>query len=529
MSANEKNKQAALEFFGQASTGGGTNIYTALVKALITLIENSSGFAIPTLYLLTDGEATSGVTDPDVILNTVNYVTASRKIHINTIALGSEVTSSLVNRLARLGDGHHIHVAEQAELFSVADYYQAATKNALSKANWGVTDIQVKLTNGVDQMSLSRTEFENLVPGNELVITGRLSSSNPETLIKSELRYLALGSEEMKFTKYFNQAASFTGQGRFGNSYTSRSRVNLEMSQLLEEWKDLNDEEQPELEQLIATLSTDEHLLTPFVTLQVSKPALRDAIQKPVTDDTILEGALSKFGYRKRRDTTSESTLSVKHHFRPQKQIKHKNAYAPLSCGTSELISLPSHLVRAYQGNEDYLCFSSAEISHEKILIQSSPNNVTIQATFKFGQLTQLDIGTDIEGIRVRVGDSNTNMAQILKYEGEEDETTLEFGSQKLGPLSASRFANFTYAYYDDIMVGVKIDQLGFSFEIGQRDEEHGHQPQLTQGDVTCFGRSLSLSRCSSHDLTVAETVNIRANRTIPKLVPLRDFAESLR
>lgn len=90
MSATQKNKDFALEFLGQESTGGGTNIYTALVKALITLIENSSGFAIPTLYLLTDGEATSGVTDPDVILNTVNYVTASRKIHINTIALGSE-------------------------------------------------------------------------------------------------------------------------------------------------------------------------------------------------------------------------------------------------------------------------------------------------------------------------------------------------------------------------------------------------------------------------------------------------------
>ena len=97
MSANNANKDAALEFLGQESTGGGTNIYTALVKALITLIENSSGFAIPTLYLLTDGEATSGVTDPDVILNTVNYVTASRKIHINTIALGSEGAGCEIN------------------------------------------------------------------------------------------------------------------------------------------------------------------------------------------------------------------------------------------------------------------------------------------------------------------------------------------------------------------------------------------------------------------------------------------------
>ena len=434
-----------------------------------------------------------------------------------------------MNRLARLGDGQHIHINEQAELFSVADYYQTATKNALSKANWGVTDIQVRLTNGVDPVTLSRTEFSNLVPGNELVVTGRLATDNPETLIKSELSYLALGSEEMTFTKYFNQAASFTGDGRFGTTYSSRSRVNLEMSQMLEAWKELNDEEQPELEQLIATLSTDEHLLTPFVTLQVSKPALRDAIKSPVADNqfTTLESALSKFGYRKRRDT-AEATLSVKHHFRAQKQLKHKNAYAPLSCGTSELISLPSHLVRAYEGDEDYLCFSSAEIAHDQIMIQSSAN-ITILATFKFGQLTQLDIGSGDEGIRVKVADAESDLAQILKYEGD-DETTLEFGSQKIGHLSASRFANFTYAYYDDIMVGVKIDQLGFSFEIGQRDEEHGHQPQLTQGDVTCFGRSLSLSRCSSHDLTASREANVRGKRTqTPTLVALSTFAESLR
>ena len=94
LDADSENLERALEFLSKESTGGGTNIYTALVKALITLLENSSGFAIPTLYLLTDGEATSGVTDPDVILNTINYVTASRKIHINTIALGNEGTFS---------------------------------------------------------------------------------------------------------------------------------------------------------------------------------------------------------------------------------------------------------------------------------------------------------------------------------------------------------------------------------------------------------------------------------------------------
>ena len=40
------------------------------------------------------------------------------------------------------------------------------------------------------------------------------------------------------------------------------------MNQLLEEWKNLDDENQPALETLIIQKSTDNHLLTPFVTLQ---------------------------------------------------------------------------------------------------------------------------------------------------------------------------------------------------------------------------------------------------------------------
>merc|ERR1719284_1932948 len=53
------------------------------------------------------------------------------------------------------------------------------------------------------------------------------------------------------------------------------------MTQLLEEWRELEDEEQPELEQLIISQSTENHLLTPFVTLQVSKPTLREAMTSP--------------------------------------------------------------------------------------------------------------------------------------------------------------------------------------------------------------------------------------------------------
>ena len=66
LSMTEENIQSAIDFMIKPSLGGGTNIYTAVVRALITLLENSSGYALPNIFLLTDGEATVGVTDPEV-------------------------------------------------------------------------------------------------------------------------------------------------------------------------------------------------------------------------------------------------------------------------------------------------------------------------------------------------------------------------------------------------------------------------------------------------------------------------------
>ena len=104
-----------------------------------------------------------------------------------------------------------------------------------------------------------------------------------------------------------------------------------------------------------------------------------------------------------------------------------------------------------------------------------------------------------------------------------------------IGALSAARFANFTYAYYDDVMIGCKIDQLnGFSFEIGRRDEENGFSPTKKQNmnsDITCFGRSLSLSRCSAHDLfQPANELPAKFNRQQTRMtIGLSSFANSLR
>jgi hypothetical protein len=142
-------------------------------------------------------------------------------------------------------------------------------------------------------------------------------------------------------------------------------------------------------------------------------------------------------------------------------------------------------------------------------------------------------IGNQEEGIMVQISSEN-GKAEILKYEGD-DSTTLEFGSQKIGKISAARFENFAYAYFSDVMIGCKVDQSGFSFEIGRRDNQNGSQPseffgKSTTSDVTCFGRNLSLSRCSSHDLTSTnQNASVRISRKTNQTVHLNQFASSLR
>ena len=117
------------------------------------------------------------------------------------------------------------------------------------------------------------------------------------------LSYVALGEEKMEFTKYFNQAASEINYGPLWNSFSSRSYVNIEMLDYLDEWHKMTvDEDRSAIEELIVERSLESNLLTPFVTLHVAKPGLRSAMRSGFS--------LSQFGdfsFRKRRAADSNT------------------------------------------------------------------------------------------------------------------------------------------------------------------------------------------------------------------------------
>ena len=60
----------------------------------------------------------------------------------------------------------------------------------------------------------------------------------------------------------------------------------------------------------------------------------------------------------------------------------------------------------------EYICFSSAEIEYDKMMLVSR-DDVNVTVGFKFGQLNELRVGSGIAGIRVRI------FLQGMKNEGQ--------------------------------------------------------------------------------------------------------------
>lgn len=95
----KKTREQAKEWIGRLGAGGGTNLHEAIKEAF-------KDPDVDTIYILSDGEPSVGVVDPDKIRESVKYWNKHRGIEIHTIAIGGSL--QVLEHIAKDAGGEYV-------------------------------------------------------------------------------------------------------------------------------------------------------------------------------------------------------------------------------------------------------------------------------------------------------------------------------------------------------------------------------------------------------------------------------------
>ncbi|XP_077074887.1 inter-alpha-trypsin inhibitor heavy chain H6 isoform X3 [Siphateles boraxobius] len=169
--ATRQNVRDAKEFVRKIIAEGWTNINSALLSAAQLLnpsLTNSklpSSHRVPMIIFLTDGEATIGETEPDVILH--NAQNALGLASLFGLAFGDDADFPMLRRLALENRGVARMVYEDDDAaVQLKGFYDEVASPLLSDIQLSYLDDQA--------YDITRSLFPNYFQGSELVVTGRL-------------------------------------------------------------------------------------------------------------------------------------------------------------------------------------------------------------------------------------------------------------------------------------------------------------------------------------------------------------------
>ena len=168
----------AKSFIDSINPGGATNFYASLATSMLLLMEGMKEpelkDATTLVFFMTDGTATVGITDEEVILQTLGYVTNSASIALNVISLGDETNPQFLKRLALENNGLllklPINAADAA--LQMQSFYLESVKHATG-LNSGFKNVEIEFfLDGLVVDGLSNTFFQSYTLDQEIVIGG---------------------------------------------------------------------------------------------------------------------------------------------------------------------------------------------------------------------------------------------------------------------------------------------------------------------------------------------------------------------
>lgn len=163
-------RQNGIDFAEDLVARGGTNFAGGMEDGINILREHGNEEYIQLLVMLTDGEPTEGITNPDEIVNLASRLLQETRISLNTLGFGNNLNFDLLVRLALSNEGIAQRIYEGADAAEqLQGFYEEISSPILSSISVTYPESAVEV--------VSQSEFPLLFDGSELVVAGKFEDS----------------------------------------------------------------------------------------------------------------------------------------------------------------------------------------------------------------------------------------------------------------------------------------------------------------------------------------------------------------
>jgi Ca-activated chloride channel family protein len=241
---NDENRKVAGSFIEMLYASGGTNIHGSL-QAALKLFDNSEG-RTRTLVFLTDGEASTGITDTNTIVRDFNAANTAQ-VRTFTLGVGSSVNTVLLNKIAVENRGEALYLKEHSQNIDtelMAFYESISTPLLVDLAlDWGEAEVS----------EVFPKTLPNIYQGTQLVITGRYK--------KGAAANITLNGSLNTVKHSFPVTATFAEESN-DNLFVSRFWAKAKADDLMLQMQTYG--QKPELKDEVIALSKKYQFATPF-------------------------------------------------------------------------------------------------------------------------------------------------------------------------------------------------------------------------------------------------------------------------
>ncbi|XP_072438158.1 inter-alpha-trypsin inhibitor heavy chain H3-like isoform X2 [Chiloscyllium punctatum] len=293
--ATPNNVTEAKHFVKKISAKGGTNINDPMLEAVKHLDKAYHDKLLPErsvsmIILLTDGDPNEGESNPVKIQQNVKKA-VNGKYNVYCLGFGYDVKYSFLEKMALENNGIARRIYEDSDApLQLQGFYDEV-------ANPLLLDIELQYPeNAISE--LTQANFRQYYEGSEIVVAGKISDNNLESLITEVFAQAANENLTLKAEVQVSEVENVTAQQQyiFGD-FTERLWAYLTIQQLLEERISAEPNEKGNLTNRILELSLKYSFVTPLTSMVVTKPEKNEngtfVADKPTEDDDDNEEPLA--------------------------------------------------------------------------------------------------------------------------------------------------------------------------------------------------------------------------------------------